>query len=159
MAIQVRKYEASKVAVVYTLSGEYGILSNFYPQEIKFEGMTAVAPEALYQALKFEDPKYRRYVLAAKNPVEAKKRGRARQADYVDVPCRVAIMRTVLKLRAQDAKFRERLLSTGSQPIVERSALDQFWGARPQGNQLIGRNVLGRLLMELREQLRKQYQS
>jgi hypothetical protein len=48
------------------------------------------------------------------------------------------------------------LLSTGDRAIVEESTKDAFWGAKPQpDDELVGENVLGRLLMELREQLRE----
>lgn len=40
-------------------------------------------------------------------------------------------------------------------PIVEESYRDQFWGAKPiDGETLVGMNILGRLLVELRERLR-----
>ena len=41
--------------------------------------------------------------------------------------------------------------------IVEESRRDNFWGAkRTQDNKLIGVNVLGRILMEARENLKKE---
>ena len=47
------------------------------------------------------------------------------------------------------------LLSTNDKPIVEDSHRDRFWGAVLQENgTLVGENVLGRLLMELRESLK-----
>jgi hypothetical protein len=53
-------------------------------------------------------------------------------------------------------KFSDLLLSTGDRPIVEDSRKDGYWGARPQENDTLnGQNVLGRLLMDLREKLRE----
>jgi hypothetical protein len=50
--------------------------------------------------------------------------------------------------------FGRLLRSTGDGPIVEISRRDQFWGARPSGEgQLVGLNVLGRLLRKLRDEL------
>jgi hypothetical protein len=44
------------------------------------------------------------------------------------------------------------LRSTEGRSIVEESKKDAFWGAKPTDDgMLIGSNVLGRLLMELRE--------
>jgi hypothetical protein len=53
--------------------------------------------------------------------------------------------------------FGELLLGTSSKPIVEQSRRDNFWGAIPDSNgkSLIGSNVLGRLLMDLRERLKR----
>ena len=47
------------------------------------------------------------------------------------------------------------LLETGNRPIVEDSRKDDYWGAKTVGDEgLSGQNVLGRLLMELREKLK-----
>ena len=48
------------------------------------------------------------------------------------------------------------LESTGDRPIVEESRRDDFWGAKPTGDHLlVGMNILGRLLMELRDKARE----
>jgi type I restriction enzyme S subunit len=61
-----------------------------------------------------------------------------------------------LKLSMHWTQFSELLLSTGDKPIVEDSRKDDFWGAVPVDNTtLVGMNVLGRLLMELREEVIK----
>ena len=65
-------------------------------------------------------------------------------------------MRWCLRVKlAQNWKtFACLLLETSFGPIVERSGKDDFWGAKPiDGNALVGRNVLGRLLMELRQSI------
>lgn len=78
------------------------------------------------------------------------------RGDWLSV--RVAIMRWVLrvKLKQHHREFGLVLIETGDLPIVEESSKDQFWGARrsPDGV-LVGANVLGRLLMELRGELDK----
>ena len=45
------------------------------------------------------------------------------------------------------------LISTGDSPIVEISRKDPFWGAMPivDSGELVGHNVLGQLLMEMRD--------
>ena len=70
---------------------------------------------------------------------------------------RVKIMRWCLRVKlAQNwHEFGRILLATGDCPIVEQSRKDDFWGAKvAEDGSLVGMNVLGRLLMELREQLR-----
>jgi len=60
-----------------------------------------------------------------------------------------------VKLAQNARKFGDLLLSTGDRPIVEQSRRDAFWGAKPiDAGKLTGVNVLGRLLMELREEVR-----
>ncbi|MFN5747838.1 MAG: NADAR domain-containing protein, partial [Pseudanabaena sp.] len=47
------------------------------------------------------------------------------------------------------------LLETGDLPIVEDSRKDDFWGAKPEDEEILtGANVLGRLLMQVREQIK-----
>lgn len=48
----------------------------------------------------------------------------------------------------QNPTLRELLLSTGSNDIIENSPRDSFWGVGKDGN---GENMLGKLLMEVRE--------
>ena len=70
---------------------------------------------------------------------------------------RTKVMRWVLRVKLVQnwQGFATLLLDTGSHPIVEDSRRDDFWGAIAEGTHtLVGRNVLGRLLMEVREQVR-----
>ena len=65
-------------------------------------------------------------------------------------------MRWVLRLKreANQAEIDAVLAATGDRPIVEVSTRDPWWGAQPVADRYEGRNVLGRLWMELRQQLR-----
>lgn len=61
-----------------------------------------------------------------------------------------------VKLAQHWDEFSNVLLETGDRPIVEQSRVDSFWGAKPLADEtLVGCNVLGRLLMELREAIKK----
>ena len=60
-----------------------------------------------------------------------------------------------VKLAQNWDSFGRLLLSTGDSPIVEDSRKDAFWGAKRADEGLIGTNALGRLLMELREELKE----
>lgn len=64
---------------------------------------------------------------------------------------RVDVMRAVLAAKYSDPDLRARLVATGDAELVEENTWgDRFWG-RSRG---VGRNMLGRLLMELRDSLR-----
>ena len=69
---------------------------------------------------------------------------------------RVDVMRWVLRMKreANPAEIDAMLTVTGDRPIVEVSTRDPWWGARPVADRYEGRNVLGRLWMELRKHLR-----
>ncbi len=65
---------------------------------------------------------------------------------------KVQVMRTVLQLKfLQDAHCRRVLLDSGDSELVEASPRDSFWGGGSDGR---GANILGKLLMELRQQLK-----
>jgi predicted NAD-dependent protein-ADP-ribosyltransferase YbiA (DUF1768 family) len=64
---------------------------------------------------------------------------------------RVDVMRAVLAAKFSDPDLRTRLVATGNAELVEENTWnDRFWG-RSRG---VGSNMLGQLLMELREGLR-----
>ena len=67
---------------------------------------------------------------------------------------KVAVMRTaVLSKFTQYEELRMLLLSTGERKIVEHTTNDSYWG---DGGDNSGKNMLGRILMEIRSQLREQ---
>lgn len=122
-------------------------------------GLRTPSSEALYQALRFPHlPDFQSEILAQGTPILSKRQAYTRvsetRADWDRV--KVNAMRYVLRAKVGTAQgdLLDLLRGTGETPIVEISHRDDFWGARPVGAQLIGRNVLGRLLMELRLDLR-----
>lgn len=75
--------------------------------------------------------------------------------DWSDV--RVDIMDWCIRMKPKCnwEKFGCLLLSTGEREIVEDSHKDGFWGCVSDKNdRFVGKNVLGRLLMKLRDELR-----
>ena len=66
---------------------------------------------------------------------------------------RIDVMRWCLQLKlANHRKFGDALILTGSRSIVEESHKDDWWGTKLYDDTYKGCNVLGQLLMELREQ-------
>jgi ribA/ribD-fused uncharacterized protein len=141
----------------------FGGLSNMaggYP--LLVNGVRILTSEALYQACRFPHlPDVQRMIIAERSPMTAKMKSKPyrnqSRSDWDSV--RVKIMRWCLRVKlAQNwERFSSLLLSTGDRPIVEDSRKDNFWGAIPvDGETLTGANVLGRLLMELRELLKGQ---
>ena len=61
--------------------------------------------------------------------------------------------RAVLAKFTQHQELRELLLETGDRKIIEHTANDSYWGDGDNGT---GRNMLGIILMEVRDQLRKE---
>jgi ribA/ribD-fused uncharacterized protein len=158
---QMRTYNKREVAFFRTTTGEFGPLSNMAPDfPIFLVGVRILTVEALYQACRFPDyPDVQRLIIDQTSPMTAKmksKKYRERtRSDWDDV--RVNVMRWCLRVKLENnwQRFGEVLERTGTRPIVEESTKDSFWGAKPQDDgTLFGMNVLGRLLMELRERFR-----
>jgi ribA/ribD-fused uncharacterized protein len=137
----------------YGTGDEYGAFSNFAAYPIVIHGKRWPTSEHFFQAQKFTDAKRREQIRAAKSPMIAARMGRDRsfklRRDWDKA--RVAVMRAALRAKfEQHADLRELLLSTGDAEIVEHTESDDFWGDAGDGS---GANMLGRLLMDLRDEL------
>ena len=158
---QIRVYDPD-VSIVFRKTNErFGGLSNMAPGfPLRVNGTQIRTSEALYQACRFPHmPDVQRRIIDESSPMTAKMRTKPFRSqsrpDWNSV--RVKIMRWCLRVKlAQNwQRFGELLLATGERPIVEQSRKDDFWGAKmAKDGALVGKNVLGRLLMELRELLR-----
>ena len=140
----------------------WGELSNFHPvaAPIAAGPFRFDTSEALYQAAKFgARPDVQRRIAEAPTPREAAAIGRTPGLgiDPGWNAQRVDVMRWVLRMKreANRAGIDAVLAATGEPAIVEVSTRDPWWGARPVADRYEGRNVLGRLWMELRHQLRE----
>src|SRR5437763_6315333 len=156
-----RTYHKNECAVFLKTAERFGGLSNMaggYPLSIN--GIRILTSEALYQACRFPHlPEIQRLIIGQTSPISAKMKSKSYRKDSrTDWDAvRVQIMRWCLhvKLVQHWEKFGSHLLYTGNKPIVEVSYRDQFWGAKPINTEsLSGLNVLGRLLIELRDKLR-----
>ena len=140
---------------------EWGVFSNFQPLAVPVAAGPWIfaTSEALYQGCKFSaPPDVQQRIAEAPTPRDAAAIGRAPGLG-IDAGWnaqRVDVMRWVLRMKreANPAEIDAVLAATGGRPIVEVSARDPWWGARPVGERYEGKNVLGRLWMELRQQLR-----
>ncbi|GAA4650786.1 hypothetical protein GCM10023116_30690 [Kistimonas scapharcae] len=68
-------------------------------------------------------------------------------------------MLKLVRTRAQqDAEFRRELLATGDKWLFEVTRGDKIWGCTydSETGQYVGKNYLGRILMQVREELRQQ---
>ncbi len=138
----------------------FGGLSNMaggYPLVIN--GIEIKTSEALYQACRFPHlPDVQAMIIAEASPMAAKMKSKPfrSQSRHDWEQIKTTVMRWCLrvKLAQHHEKFAQLLLATEDKPIVEESNKDSYWGAKPINDQLIGQNILGRLLMELREQIK-----
>ena len=137
----------------YSVGDPYGEFSNFAAYPITLGKKKWPTSEHYFQAQKFENPADREEVRKANSPMLAARLGRDRKKklrkDWEAV--KVGIMRQALEAKfTQYAELKELLLSTGNAKLVEHTANDSYWGDGGDGT---GKNMLGLLLMELRENL------
>jgi len=156
-----RTYERSECAVFLKTAEQFGGLSNMAGGYVlTINGVRILTSEALYQACRFPHlSEVQKLIIGQTSPMTAKMKSKPYRKDSRSDwdAVRVKIMRWCLhvKLVQHWQKFGDLLLSTGNMPIVEESYRDQFWGAKPiDAETLVGMNILGRLLVELRERLR-----
>ena len=110
--------------------------------------------EHYFQAQKFVRDEDRLAILQQPSPMIAARIGRDRsrplRPDWDAV--KDEVMRKALRAKfGQHASLRELLLSTGDAELVEHTANDSYWADGGDGT---GKNVLGQLLMQLRDELR-----
>ena len=138
---------------------KYAFLSNFYWNDVEYEGITYPTNEHMFQAMKTLDTDERRAIARCLTPGQAKRMGRkvALRPDWEDV--KIAAMKECLYQKFADDQLADWLLETGNQDLVEGNYWhDQFWGVCycEKCANVEGKNMLGRLLMEIRDELREE---
>ncbi len=144
-----------KVIEFYRVKDKFGYFSNFSPHPIKLKGKLWPTSEHFFQAQKFAGTEHEEEIRLAKSPMIAARMGRSRQRplrpDWEAV--KADIMRqAVLAKFSQHPELRASLLSTGDARLVEHTKKDSYWGDGGDGR---GKNMLGAILMEIREKLKQ----
>jgi ribA/ribD-fused uncharacterized protein len=146
--------QQQEVIRFYSLRDEYGCFSNFAAYPIRMKGKRWPTSEHYFQAQKFAGTEHEEAIRLAGSPMIAARLGRSRKRplrrDWEKV--KDAVMRdAVLAKFTQHDDLRAVLLGTGEAEIVEHTANDSYWGDGGDGS---GRNMLGRILMSVRTELR-----
>lgn len=140
---------------------DFYVLSNFSAFTIMWKGLRFDTSEAVYHWEKFNNlglTPFEQAVLdsirTAPSAHEAFKIGqehkRLRRRDWDEV--KVDVMRDILVEKVcQHEYVHRKLLATGNRELVENSWRDDFWGWGPNRD---GQNMLGKLWMEIRADLR-----
>jgi N-glycosidase YbiA len=131
-------------------------LSNFSSFTLQWWGHRFDTSEAAYHWMKFTDarPEIQELIRTAPSAHEAFKIAEHwrdyQRIDWLEV--RVGIMREILHAKVEQHEYvRRKLLATGDRELVENSWRDSFWGRGPNRD---GQNMLGKLWMEIRAELR-----
>ncbi len=140
----------------YSRKEEYGWLSNFYrsPQYVNMDSIEYPSNEHFYQSQKTKDITIKKWIASAPNPFLAMKAGRSLRVgkelinNWNDIKVRIMLQGLRAKFN-QSSELKQKLLNTENAILHENSPTDMFWGKR-------GQDILGKLLMEVREELKKQ---
>jgi len=139
----------------YRTGDEYGCFSNFAAYPVEIRGQVWPTSEHFFQAQKFAGSQHEEAIRSVKSPMIAARIGRNRskpiRPDWEQV--KDDIMREAVRSKfSQHRDLREILLATGDALIVEHTKNDSYWGDGGDGS---GRNMLGRILAEVRAELRR----
>ena len=140
----------------YSSRAEHGYMSNFARYPVKMDGKTYKTSEHYYQSQKFAGTSWESKVRKVEGPMEAATLGRSKDGpfrkDWDGIKDNV--MRKVVEAKfRQHSELARQLLETGDAKLVERTTTDLYWGCGDSGT---GKNMLGVILMEVREKLRKE---
>lgn len=138
---------------IESFQGDYRWLSNFWPAEVEYEGLTYPTVEHAYQAAKFAaESGLRQEIRGHPSPGRAKRTART----FVDLMLpdygerKVEVMEALLRQKFSLPHLRALLEATGDEEIVEGNTWgDVFWGVC-KGK---GKNHLGQLLMKIRGEM------
>lgn len=141
---------------------DHRFLSNFYRAPITFEGKVYETSEHAYQSAKTSNDDEREQIRADESPAAAKKMGRkvTLRPDWEQV--KASIMEDIVRIKFNSrSDLAGRLLATGDKILVEGNTWhDRFFGVcycdKCKGQ---GKNVLGGVLMKVREELREAHEA
>jgi len=154
--------------MIARFTGRNRFLSNFEPAVVCFDGLAFPTVEHAFQAAKTHDPEWQLKIQRAATPGKAKSLGRRVPLIPAWDEMKVDVMRELVRQKFESPRaagkggqnerlfgYHTLLLKTGEVEIVEGNDWhDVFWGkCGCPGHGGKGENWLGRLLMEVREEL------
>lgn len=142
--------------LVFFYEQDFYVLSNFSSFRLHWQGEDFDTSEAAYHWEKFPDQsQVREAIKLARSAHDAYKMAEVnklvRRPDWDQV--KVGIMKEILRAKVDQHEYvRRKLLDTGDRQLIEDSWRDDFWG---WGADRGGQNMLGKLWMEVRAELRQ----
>lgn len=171
-------YPADKVAAIVGVAGEWGIFGNFYKHPIKkkqrkpmveIDGVGFDCTERLFQLMKITDRECLQLVNAKPCGICFKRQmakilqahNQEWRSDWKDM-IMDAMKFCLQKKYEQCEEFRNELNRSKGLYIVEDETghlrgKEPLWGTKLEGDVFVGPNVLGKLLMELRDNGKLEY--
>lgn len=139
-------------------TGRYRFLSNFFTCHIVIDGVKYRTVEHYYQCMKTLDEKQRKEINNCIYPGDVKRLGQKVRLRNDWEQIKVRVMMKGLKAKFSKLELRKMLLKTGKEKLIEGNNWhDNYWGnCKCTGCRGIhGKNVLGKLLMLLRNKYKE----
>lgn len=165
----IERYLAEQTIGFTSTAAEWGIFSNFAKTTMVVNGVEFACVEQLFHYIRLNDEQERAAYLkltpnmGLKMKAKAFKKRGVERSDWREIA--VDVMRFCLNHKYQiSAEFREALANSGDRFIVEdesnRKRRPDSWGAvlDTATGEYYGKNIMGRLLMELREKGELEYE-
>jgi len=141
---------------------EYGWMGNMAPYPIKYDGKVWLTSEALFQGMRYDDEDIKEIIRKEKSPMGAKLKAKKFKDRMVVVPMSdldVENMRKCVRMKFdQHPELKKELMKTKGVFIYEdignrNGERNEFWGVKKiSENEGNGQNMMGRILMELRDE-------
>lgn len=144
---------------ITSFKDEHRFLSNFYQSPVTFGGLTYPNAEAAFQAQKCRNEEDKIKYTLIRNPVVAKRMGKKEPnlpGNWNEIS--YGIMLDVVRSKFSLPEMTEKLLATGDAELVEgNNHHDNLWGdcSCPRCAAKVGQNRLGKILMQVREELKQ----
>lgn len=136
----------------YKTADPYGFLNNYSEYKFFIYGKWFRWVEAAYQSQKTLIKEEQDVIWSEKSPKRVRDLGQvcSMRSDWDEV--KVSIMKECVMAKfLQHSDLRKQLMNTGDEELVEDSPVDAWWGCGKDGT---GKNMLGKILMEVREELK-----
>ena len=145
--------------MINQFEGGYEFLSNFYEVPFKWRGNEYPTVEHAFQAAKTRSFLKRIGISKLDTPGKAKRAGRQVElrSDWEQIKDQV--MYDCLKEKFKIKELKEKLLATGNEELIEGTTWhDNYWGncSCDKCKNIEGKNMLGKILMRVREELRNE---
>lgn len=157
----IQEYPANKTAAFCKVAEEWGILGNFAPTPIVVDGVSFDCTEKLFQVMKFKDEESRKIIYAQKGqPIKMMAKHQEKVGVVREDWGRIfidAMKFCLMQKYTQSETFKKELERSKGLFIVEQQANPRrpagAYSAKlsEDGKTWVGPNIMGRLLMELRD--------
>ena len=145
--------DINQQAIFLSRSDSSEPLSSFAYSPFELDGAIWPSVEHYFQAMKFTDPEQQTNILEAKNPRQARKKGRSRlkkiRGDWKTTKQAFMTRAIYTKCRSYP-EITKQLIDSYPNQIIENSQYDYFWGC---GRDRRGQNYYGKILMAVRDKL------